>query len=332
MANQNTQRHEGGGHDRNGNEQRLANGLGWFSIGLGLAEVVAPGKVTRVIGVRDTGGKRALVRAYGLREVAAGVGILSQPRQAGWLWGRVAGDLVDLASLGSALASGKSNRVKVAATTAAVAGVTALDIYCGAQLSRDATGATPDKRIRVRRSVIINRSPEEVYRYWHDIANVPRFMSRIESVEVTEGARSHWKAKAPGGIRAEWDAEMVDDEPNALIAWRSVEGSHVRHSGTVRFEPGPGGQGARVTVEIHYSPPGGAISTRIARLFGAAPGQQLDGDLRRLKQILETGEVVKSDASIHRGMHAARPSGTLEARETPSESYGSMKELRPSLI
>jgi uncharacterized membrane protein len=267
-----------------------------------------------------------------LREVAAGVGILSQSRPASWLWGRVAGDVVDLASLGSAFAREESDRVRVGVAAAAVAGVTALDIYCGAQLSRGAAGITPDKRIRVRKTVIINRSPEEVYRYWHDIGNVPKFMNRIESVQVTEGARSHWTAQGPGGVRAEWDAEMVNDEPNALIAWRSVEGSRVHNSGTVRFEPGPAGQGARVTVELQYAPRGGAISTRLARLLGSAPSQQLEGDLRRLKQILETGEIVHSGASVGRGMHAVRPASMEGAWNTAPESNDRAKELRPSFV
>ena len=332
MENRHTNGYENGDHRRHGNEQRLANGLGWFSIGLGLAEFVAPGQVARLIGMRDTGGRRALLRTYGLREVAAGVGILSQPLPAGWLWGRVAGDVLDLATLGSALAGKNSDRARVAVAAAAVAGVTALDIYCGAQLSRGAAGIASDKRIRVRKTIIINRSPEEVYRYWHDIRNLPKFMSRIESAQVMEGARSHWKAKAPGGISAEWDAEMVNDEPNALIAWRSVDSSHIRHSGTVRFESGPGGKGARVTVEFQYAPPGGELGARLARLFGSAPGQQLEGDLRRLKQILETGEIVRSDPSIHSGMHAARPPKTAGAGERVSKSRDRTKELLPSAV
>jgi uncharacterized membrane protein len=323
-------RYKGRDRGRNENQQRLANGLGWLSIGLGVAEIAAPGQLARLIGVPDTGRKRTLLRAYGLREVAAGIGILSQPRPAGWLWGRVAGDMLDLATLGSALASESSDRGKLAAATAAVAGVTALDIYCGAQLSRRAEGMAFDKHVRVRKAIIINRSPEEVYRYWHDLGNVPKFMSRIESVQVTDGVRSHWRAVGPAGVGVEWDAEMVNDEPNALIAWRSVEGSDVHNSGTVRFEPGPGGKGARVTVEVQYVPPGGAISTKIARLLDASRGPQLESDLRRLKQIMETGEIVHSDASIHTGMHAAQPAGAAEARDAGSESR-STKELQPTL-
>lgn len=301
-----------------GNGRQLANGLGWFSIGLELAKVAAPGAVARLIGVQDSGGKRAMMCAYGLRELAAGIGILSQPRPAAWMWGRVAGDMVDLASLAPALSSDNAHRGRSAAATAAVLGVTAFDVYCGMQLSGGA-----EDRVRVRKPIIINRSTEEVYRFWHDLGNVPQFMSRIESVAMTGSTRSHWKARTPGGMTVEWDAEMVNDEPDALIGWRPVEGSDFYNSGTVRFETGPGGRGTRVTVEMQYAPPGGAISAKIAKLTGMAPGQQLERDLRRLKQILETGEVVKSDASIHSGMHAAQPPETMVEPHTA-------QELRPS--
>src|SRR5438045_764237 len=135
----------GNGHasgSRNGSQERLANSLGWFSIGLGLAELIAPATIAQLIGVRDKDRTRTLLRAYGLREIAAGVGILSQPRPAGWLWSRVAGDVLDLASLGSALSAEDSNRTRVAIATAAVVGVTALDVVCGQQLARRSTPAT----------------------------------------------------------------------------------------------------------------------------------------------------------------------------------------------
>ena len=117
-------------------DERLANGLGWFSIGLGLAELISPGSLARLIGVPEKNGTRAVLRVYGVREIGAGIGILAQPRPARWLWGRVAGDVVDLASLGSALKSEDSNRARVAAATAAVLGVTALDILAAVGVSR----------------------------------------------------------------------------------------------------------------------------------------------------------------------------------------------------
>lgn len=283
-------------------EDRLATALGWFSIGLGLAEVLAPKGVARLIGVGND--HPVLFRLLGLREIASGVGILTQQRPAGWLWSRVAGDALDLSLLGAALKSDDSNRARVVIATVAVVGVTALDVLDAQQLSRSssANGAT----VRVK-SVTINHPPEEVYRFWRDFQNLPRFMSHLESVQVTGENRSHWVAKAPAGTTVEWDAEITEDRPNELIAWRSLEGADVNNSGSVRFERAPGGRGTEVTVELQYDPPGGVIGASIARLFGEEPEQQIKGDLARFKQVMETGEVVRSDASIHRGMHPAQP-------------------------
>jgi uncharacterized membrane protein len=297
---------------QNGNGERIANGLGWFSIGLGLAEVAAPGKLAELIGIRDKNANRALLRIYGLREIAAGIGILSQPRPAGWMWGRVAGDVVDLTSLGSALTSRHANRTRIGTTTAAVLGVTALDVLCARQLSNGSGQRQIGKSgaARVRKTVIIDRSPEEVYRFWRDLGNLPSFMKHLESVQVTGENRSHWIAKGPVGKAVEWDAEIVADEPNSQIAWRSLEGADVDHSGSVRFERAPGGRGTLVRVELRYSPPGGGIGATAAKLFRAEPGQQIEQDLRALKQVMETGEVATSDASIHPGMHPAQPSAS----------------------
>src|SRR5579862_7230277 len=182
---------------RDGDAARVANGLGWFSIGLGLAEVVAPGKMQKLIGLQERRSK--MVRAYGLREIAAGVGILSNPRAAAWMWSRVAGDVADLASLGAGFAARGSNKARLAAATAAVAGVTALDILCSRQLSRA-------ECVRAARSIFVQRAVEEVYGFWRDFSNFPRFMTRIESVRAIGDRRSHWIMKPIAGKTFEWDA------------------------------------------------------------------------------------------------------------------------------
>ena len=120
-------------------------------------------------------------------------------------------------------------------------------------------------------------------------------MTHLESVHVTGEGRSHWVAKAPGGTTVEWDAEITDDQPNRRIAWRSVEGADVQNAGSVRFEPAPGGRGTVVNVELRYSPPGGAAGVAIATLLGREPGQQIQDDLRRFKQMMEIGEVVTTE-------------------------------------
>lgn len=151
--------------------------------------------------------------------------------------------------------------------------------------------------MRASTAITINRPVEEVYRFWQDFERFPAFMYHLESVEVTDDRRSHWKAKAPVGGTVEWDAEIVENRPDELIAWRSVAGADVANAGSVRLAPAPGGRGTEVTVEVEYDMPGGAVGSLVAKLFGEEPRQQLKDDLRRLKQVIETGEVVVSDGT-----------------------------------
>ncbi len=285
--------------------ERLARGLGWFSLGIGLAQVVAPRAITRLVGVR--GDHNVLVRILGLREIAHGIGILSRRKPVGAVWSRVAGGAIDMACLSAAFALPKADRGRLTAATAAVAGVMALDMACAQQLSRGVGAITEGGAIRVRKSIMVNKSPEELYRFWRDFQNLPRFMRHLESVQTTGNRRSHWVAKAPAGIRVEWDAEVTEDRPNEMIAWRSLQGADLDNFGSVRFERAPGGRGTMVRIEMQYNPPGGMIGATVAKLLSKAPELQLQEDLRRFKQMIEVGEVVQSDASIHRGPHPAQP-------------------------
>jgi uncharacterized membrane protein len=314
-------------------EERLATGLGWFSIGLGLAEMAAPGSVARLIGVRDDDRNRWTLRAMGVREVVSGVGILAQPRPSGWVWARVGGDLLDLAFLGSALNSDYARRDRVTAAMAAVAGVTAFDVLCAEQLSAGPRArrskfraALPgmnrrQREVQVRKAITINRPAEDLYRFWRDFSNLSRFMHHLESVQVIDDRRSHWKAKAPLGRTVEWDAEVTEDRTNERLAWRSLEGADVPNHGSVSFEPAPGGRGTTVRVDLHYEPPGGVVGATIAQLFGREPGQEVQEDLRAFKQLMETGDVVQSDATV-KGGGAAQPSARRVGREEPGYAGG----------
>ena len=288
----------------NMNEEQLARGLGWFSIGLGLAEVLAPRGIAKIAGVR---GNTGLIRLFGLREIAHGVAIFMQgKRPAAAVWSRVAGDALDLAALGAAFASPNSNKGRVAFATANVLAVSALDVICAQQLSSN--DSTTTGGMNVRKSLIITRSPEELYQYWHDFEKLPSFMKHLESVRVTGEGRSHWVAKAPAGTTVEWDAEITEDRPNELIAWRSLEGADVDNSGSVSFERAAGNRGTIVRVEINYNPPGGVIGGVVAKLFGEEPGQQAQEDLRCFKQLMETGEVVVSEGTVwDNGLLTQRP-------------------------
>jgi uncharacterized membrane protein len=282
-------------HDsRSGGADQLAAGLGWFSIALGVAEVAAARSIARVIGIPATDKNTAILQALGVREVANGLAILAQPDSARWVWSRVGGDVVDVAYLTSFLGSDEAAQGRVAGAAAAVLGVTALDVLCARQLSRRADQAT-SCTTHVQEAITIARPAEEVYRFWRSFENLPRFMAHLESVQVLDERRSRWRAKGPAGTRFEWEAELVEDVENERVAWRSIEGSDVRTSGAVRFQPAPGARGTEVRVDLHYNPAGGALGRGIAWLFGEEPQQQVRDDLRRVKQILETGELLLSD-------------------------------------
>ncbi|HEY8196764.1 MAG TPA: SRPBCC family protein [Gemmatimonadales bacterium] len=298
---------KGNGRRQSDSDERLARALGWFSIGLGLAEIAAPGKLAELIGVEN---KPRLFRLMGLREIGSGVAILSQSWPAGGVWSRVAGDALDLALLSTQLDPKNREREKTIAATVAVLGVTALDLFTSKRLSEQSRGTSaPASRrgLRVKEAITVNRPVGEVYDYWHDFQNLPRFMSHLESVQVLGPRRTHWMAVGPGGMRVEWDAETVEDRPNELISWRSLPGGDVETSGWLRFKPAPGGRGTEILVEMRYDPPGGRLGATLAKLFGEAPDQIVARDLRAFKNVMEVGEVLHSDASIHRRPHPARP-------------------------
>ncbi|HKT60578.1 MAG TPA: SRPBCC family protein [Gemmatimonadales bacterium] len=286
-----------------------ARTLGWFSIGLGLAEVAMPRRMARLAGMDDDT-YRGILFAYGLREIATGVAILATERSAGAVWARVGGDVMDLATLGRAMADDDSDRGRLTAAAAAVLGVTALDLLTSRRLSRNGQSArrAAAKGIVVSEAVTIAKPREEVYRFWRDFTNLPRFMEHLEAVQVQSERRSHWRARAPAGSTVEWDAEIIEDEPNSRISWRSIQNADVPNTGTVRFRTAPGNRGTEIHVELRYEAPAGKLGALVAKLFGEEPGQQVKGDLHRLKQVLETGEVVHSDASVHPGLHPAQPS------------------------
>jgi uncharacterized membrane protein len=272
-----------------GDGVRLARALGWFSVGLGVAELAAPRQVSRLVG--SSRRRPRLLQALGAREIVSGVGVLMGRRRAGWMWSRFAGDLVDLALLGAALSDRKSERGRAAAATAAVAGVTALDFLAARKLQRSGPEAEPDQPFAFRRTLAVNCAPSEAYAFWRNFQNLPRFMEHLEAVHEQGGARSRWVVKAPAGGTVECDAEIVEDRPNERIAWRTLEDADVRNSGSVSFEPAPGGRGTLISVEMRYEPPAGAVGRTVAKLFGEDPEEQVEADLKRFKHVLEAGEV-----------------------------------------
>jgi uncharacterized membrane protein len=144
--------------------------------------------------------------------------------------------------------------------------------------------------IKIEKSIFVNRPREEMYRFWRNFENLPRFMDHLESVTILDVSRSHWVVRGPMGTRIEWDAEIHNEIPNELIAWRTLPGSEVNHAGSVHFEPDLPGPGTTVRVILRYEPPAGKPGAMVASLFGEEPAQQITDDLRRFKQVMEAGD------------------------------------------
>ncbi|MEU5791388.1 SRPBCC family protein [Micromonospora purpureochromogenes] len=270
--------------------------LGVVSLALGAGGLLAPRAVARLTGVDDSPHAVGVIPAVAARELGHAAGLLTGRRPGGWAWTRVAGDAADLTLLGRALADrcGERRR-RVAVTTAVVAGIAVVDLLAAVRAGR--ARRARERMILMEVGVTVNRPASEAYRFWRDLENLPRFMAHLESVRVDDLRRSHWTARGPAGRLVGWDAEIVEDRPDEVIAWRSLPGAQVPNAGRVRFVPAPGGRGTEVRVELGYAPPAGRLGRAVAKLFGEEPEQQIRDDLRRFKQVLETGEVVRSDAS-----------------------------------
>jgi uncharacterized membrane protein len=149
--------------------------------------------------------------------------------------------------------------------------------------------------VRVEKSVTINASPEQIYAFWRNFENLPRFMHNLDRVEIKGGNRSHWWTKGPAGSTVDWEAEIINEVPNELIGWRSIEGSKVDNAGSVHFKPVLGGRGTELKVVLRYDPPAGVLGARISRILGEDPAANVQEDLRRLKMLIETGEIATVD-------------------------------------
>lgn len=145
--------------------------------------------------------------------------------------------------------------------------------------------------VKITRSILVLRPAADLYRYWRNFENLPRIMRHLETVEMTSSHRSRWVARGPLGMRFEWDAEIITEKENEVIAWRSLEGSAVETAGSVHFVPARNGQATEVKVVLKYNPPVGKVGAAIARLLGDAPEQQIDEDLRTFKWVMEIGRL-----------------------------------------
>ncbi|MEA2157113.1 MAG: hypothetical protein QOE11_3253 [Solirubrobacteraceae bacterium] len=180
--------------------------------------------------------------------------------------------------------------------------------------------------MHVKAAITVRRARGELYAFWRDFEGFPDFMAHLEEVRETAPGRSHWKATAPLGMSAEWDAQITEDVAGERISWHSVEGSKIENSGTVHFIPAPGDQGTEVHVELRYDVPGGAVGALAAKLFGEEPAIQIKDDLRRFKQIVETGEIARSEGTptgqLGKRMLRQRPAQPLPADELRAVTSG----------
>lgn len=307
-------RHTANGHRRspngsNGSSDQLTRALGMFSLGLGLAQLFAPRRVAAMIGLESDGGNA--MRLIGLRELASGVGIITQANPSAWLWLRLGGNLIDLALLNSAAASPRADRDRIAVARAAVLGVAALDAVAGARAAGDQetlpAGSAQTGEAQIKAAVTVNAPIAEVYSLWESFRNLPSFMRGLAAVELTGERTSRWTMAGPAGFSVSFDAEITDATRNERIAWRTIESSIVAGSGDIRFREAPGNRGTQVIYQARFSLPGGALGEKIAELFGPALSMKMQGDLLRCKQLLELGEIVQSDDSVVPGPNPAQP-------------------------
>ena len=155
--------------------------------------------------------------------------------------------------------------------------------------------------VRAERSIRVKRSPAELYRFWRNFENLPRFMEHVESVRITAPGRSHWVLRGPLGQRVEWDALVHNERVDRWIAWRSLPGSDLDHAGSVHFEPLPGGR-TEVRVELEYRPPAGKRGAAVAKLLGEEPDRQSAEDLRRFTRLVESRAMSRGLEASHAGI------------------------------
>lgn len=153
--------------------------------------------------------------------------------------------------------------------------------------SREALGGS--RGVHVRESLVINRPPAEIYAVWRDLSGLPAFMRHVERVDTLPADMSHWVVNGPAGTIVEWDAQIINDIPHALIAWQSIPGAAVSSAGSVRFVRTTSG-GTDVRVHLQYAPPAGHVGAWVASFLGADPARQVREDLQNLKRALEAGE------------------------------------------
>jgi uncharacterized membrane protein len=277
--------------------------LGWFSLGLGLAEVLTPKGVAKAAGLPEE--SRHTVRAFGAREIVSGIGMFSRRVQPAASWSRVVGDVLDLSVLGKSLFKANSSKAKLGISSAAVLGVTVLDILASMKETPALNGYSGKNPLELEEALAINKSPEELFTYWRDLSNLPNFMSFLDTVVELDPQKSHWKTKEVAGKSIEWKSVIKREVKNETIEWETDEGSDISHSGSVTFRRLPRGHGTEVRLKMQFAPKAGAIApTGLSSVLSFIGEEKVRNDLKRFRQLIETGEIATT-----RGQPAGRQEG-----------------------
>jgi len=293
----------------------LAKAMGWFGIGLGAAQLLAPKRVARFAGLPAGPIACRNMRLFGAREVLSGIMIL-RGKQSSGLAARVAGDLLDLSVLGSSLGSARGLKrlrrspARQMTALASVAAVTVLDVVGYRKTTSVETGKSGSQKSRspyqLKASITIDRTAQDLYTFWRDVENLPRFVTQVAKVEGIDEVRSRWTAKV-GGAPVTWEASITEDRPGELIRWRTEAGpaAQVMSGGEVRFTPAPGGRGTEVHVSLET--PGPSVTGALARWLRKLPQKWLGHELHLFKQLMELGEITKAQARFSDAPHPALP-------------------------
>ena len=170
------------------------------------------------------------------------------------------------------------------------------DVFNHARPDSTRSPLSGDRGIHVRESMRLEVPIGDVYRFWRRLENLPQVMTHLDRVVEGTDGRSHWSVSGPAGLAVEWDAEIINELENKVLAWRSLPGSDVVTAGSVNFDAVRGGRSTQVSVHLQYAPPAGKAGALVASLFGREPSQTIREDLRRVKQLLEAGEISRATA------------------------------------
>lgn len=278
--------------------RQVAVALGWFSVGLGVFELLGAGGLARTLGMR---GQENLIRGYGLREIGNGIGLLTAQDPAPWMWGRVGGDALDVLTLALQVTPRNRQRGSAVAALGMVAGIAAVDTWCASRLSEGGGAQQVEQPVRVTRIITVARPAAELFQLIRDPKTLPRLLAPFATLQAMPDGRMRWTVD---GLRARsWTSAVPREQLDASVSWRSEPGAKAAVTDlSLSLQAAPGTLGTAVTLAASIVPPGGQLGRKAVQMFGgAAPGAMAEAALHYLKALAETGEIPTT-----RGQPAAR--------------------------